>query len=243
MTMKPFLKKNNKGFTIAEVVLALVIMALILPTLFMIVNVIVRSSPLIHDSRTRNSQVRGYIDLCRNTLLNLPPTSFVRGGIEEINSNSFPTLKIINPPDSLLVGNRTASAEELHFTVRPRQGGGYHAGILILLPSEEVDADEEEEKWLPLVTDVFDMEWSYYDANTQNWNDRWVNSARRPSLIELIFTPMESENSLSTVFWIPASRTAEQNSLVAEEQEEPVDDVSVPEDTGANVNPENTPQN
>ncbi|MEM9399339.1 MAG: hypothetical protein AAF984_03960, partial [Verrucomicrobiota bacterium] len=63
------------------------------------------------------------------------------------------------------------------------------------------------------------------------------------SLIELIFTPMESENSLSTVFWIPASRTAEQNSLVAEEQEEPVDDVSVPEDTGANVNPENTPQN
>ncbi|MEM9444181.1 MAG: hypothetical protein AAGA18_02400 [Verrucomicrobiota bacterium] len=204
---KQLSKGRRKGLTLVEVCLALAVMMMIIPAVYSIIYTIAGSTPEIHSLRSRSAQLHGYVELCRSTLLNLPPTSRIQGTIEKIDGRDTAALRITTPPENLLIGERSELAEELQFTTRARLGGGVDLGINIVLPSDEVQSDEEEEKWLPLLPEIIDnVQWRYFDARSQQWRDEWRTFNSRPTLVELTFVTFEDSKSkipTSNVFWLP----------------------------------------
>ena len=210
-------KQGKRGLTLVEVCLAMFIMMIIIPSIYSIIFTISASTPEIHRLRSRSGQLHGYVEFCRRTLTNLPPASQIQGAIENIDGRDVAMLRILNPPENLLIGKGSELAEELQLTTRPRIGGGVDLGMNIIIDSQEVQSDEEEEKWIPLLPEIIDsVEWRYYDNRSQQWRDTWQTFSRRPTLVELTFITFEDSKSgipTSNVFWLPPIIPQSQESL------------------------------
>jgi prepilin-type N-terminal cleavage/methylation domain-containing protein len=206
-------RARRSAFTLIEVVIALFIMATLATMLYGIVGGSLRATSTLVEQQNVTEEMRGFVDLSRRTLRMLPPDASIDSTPREENGSYYSsiTLQEATLPYDWLVGR--GALTNLMFTTRAQVGGLSQIGLL--LPARQDDSGNDidtplDDRWLPLVNNVLQVTWRYFDGNGQVWQDEWHDRNRRPTLIEMSLQPSFPTNVIRTVFYVPPSVRPEQ---------------------------------
>lgn len=72
-------------------------------------------------------------------------------------------------------------------------------------PTDDSDAGEGNETWVPLIKNVSSLQISYFSPNLNNWIDRWSNTSQPPWLVKLTVGRADSPVPWEVI--IPLRRT------------------------------------
>ncbi len=191
------------AFTLIEVIASSAILVIIVSAVFSLVRGTMITSSTITFSSIRQQELNGLHRLLNTNLRSLPITATLTYGPDDSASRDFAVLKISNAPRAFAWGARPESRFDVLIGVRKQLGSGLTLAIARPPTSASRDA-QEKIRWLPLLRDISEIKWRFFDGRALRWQDDWRDSSFRPSLIELnlILADMPEEPQ-KFVFWLP----------------------------------------
>ncbi len=194
------------AFTLVEVIVALAIFVLLAGGIYMTVDGALRGTATLSEEGLRSQRLDAFLALLRRTLHSLPSTATFEGRIRDEDGKSLPELQLGEAPGFFSWGLRGGSGAPVLLAARPQAGGGAVFSLL-RLPEEATEMEMREVlrkgRWLPLLPDLRDVKWRFYDRTTMQWLEEWKDPASRPALVELSFTLLGESSPRTNVFWMP----------------------------------------
>ncbi|MEM1441105.1 MAG: prepilin-type N-terminal cleavage/methylation domain-containing protein [Verrucomicrobiota bacterium] len=199
------LSQRRRGFSLFEIVVAMVILGLITSSLFSILWQAGDTAAEIRMLDRRAEEVDRFVMLLRETIEGLPPeASFTMTPASESDSG-YHELKLENTPTAFVFGEMIGSAEEAFIALRPGEElpdgtQGFNlalsrsdfapddsdgSGMAFRVGENELlEADENGRYWLPLLTGLQGASWRFWDEDSGEWLDEWTNEDELPPLME-----------------------------------------------------------
>lgn len=204
---------HKRGFSLFEIVVAMVILGLITSSLFSILWQAGDTAAEIRMLDRRAEEVDRFVMLLRETIEGLPPeASFSMTPATESDSG-YDELRLENTPTAFVFGEMIGSAEEAFIALRPgselpdgTQGFDLALSRSDFAPddsdgsgmafrvgeNELLQADENGRYWLPLLTGLQGATWRFWDEDNGEWLDEWTNQDELPPLMEFSLLDMGS---------------------------------------------------
>lgn len=207
MSISPeIFRRKRSGFSLVEVVFALLILALLTGSIYGVIKGVIQMTAGLEDARLRQQQVEGMIELCRRTFRMMPATAVWEGRLRRQDGKVLPEIIIRKAPE-LFAWDKVTDFEAVSVLgLRPQIGGLYSLSLLRVNQPEDVVKDPVEGSrpgdWLALVTDLSKVEWRYYDPRSDLWLDELPAGGLRPSAVELKLWLPGEEEPLVAVFWV-----------------------------------------
>lgn len=223
---------TSSGFSLLEVVIALVILGMISTTLFAIIRGSVKGAGDIERLQRENDQINRFLELCRYTFQSLPVSATLTLELIDSNVNDGPQeLGIAGVPICFAFGPNPVSYQETIIGLRPdlvqptSEDGTprYHLSIsradiipqtsdnemVIQQAAEALNvADEQGRYWMPLLPNVANLHWRFFKESTDEWLDEWSESSL-PDLIEIQLLMEGRVTPLRLVFALPITTLRE----------------------------------
>jgi len=215
MKTTPFHARNAKGFTLFEVVLALLIAGMVLTSIFKIADGTVRNAFQMVESQDKEIERDAFFSFLRNHFDSLPGNAV----FNLINtSNSEPYLSEMtfqNTPVSFNWGGVPIAAEATRLITVPTVTNGVDIVLEYynepILDSDEGPAERgiEPIASIILLNDVRLFEWNVLDGRNYNTTERdawpydWDQNNRRPTYVELKVVFENGDREVKRLFWIP----------------------------------------
>lgn len=194
---------NDRGFTLIEIMASLVILFTIVAATFSVIYGVIQTSSAMELTSSRQQELNGLYSLLNSNLRSLPPSATLTYGLEESFSDKHAVLRISNSPQSFTWGGRQNFLMSVFVGVQEDGSGALTLG-LARSPQTNRFVLGNKIKWLPLVKDIKEIRWRFFNPRSQRWQDFWNDTTFRPSLIELNFILMDQPNEPQRfVFWIP----------------------------------------
>lgn len=219
--------RRAAGFTLMEVVIALIILGMITGTLFAIIQGSVRASSQIEQVQRENDSINRFLELCRQAFTTLPSTATLTLTALDPNNpvSSAQELTIAGSTRCFSFGIRPISYEDTILGLRPDPAGAVDENGLPLyylslsredlIPETEDNQmalrqettglnapDEQGRYWMPLLPGVVQMKWRFYKAADNTWLEEWDDSAW-PDLVELQLQMRDRNLPLRMVYSVP----------------------------------------
>ena len=199
-------RPSHSGFTLIEVTVSLLILALIAGGIFAALQGTISEAASIRDAQTRQQQIDGLLELCRTTFRTLPGNASVESRVREEKGKTVPELIFRNAPFVLAWDSAQRLDAVTVLGLRPQIGGLSTLSILRVsdpgLARDPVDGVSDA-AWMPLVPDLSKVSWRFYDASSGRWLDLLPRGTARPTAVELQLTPSGATEPVRMVFWIP----------------------------------------
>ncbi|MBL9117950.1 MAG: prepilin-type N-terminal cleavage/methylation domain-containing protein [Verrucomicrobiaceae bacterium] len=218
--------RDKKGFSLLEVVIALVILGMITTTLFAIIRGSVKGAADIERIQSENDQVHRFLELCRLTFQSLPNSATL--SLKPIDSNipeGPQELGIAGMPTAFAFGANPVSYQETIIALglnalnpsfedgTPRYNIGISRADIIpatntedlggeLTANPENPPDEQGRYWMPLLREVANLHWRFWKESSDEWLDEWSETAL-PDLIEVQLQMEGRLTPLRLVFALP----------------------------------------
>jgi len=196
--------KRFGGFTLFEVILALMILGLISGAVYSVTSAAVESSKATLSEQAGVRRLEAFVSVMRDSFLNLPGDAriFLRMGK---SSSGAPVPELVFSETTGTFGVPSLAGGSLILAARPRSDGTRTFSIL-RVPSRiqgvEYDRMMAEGPWISILPGVEKVVWSFRRQGT--WQETWPDGAGRPEAVRLSFeysdlpgTPIDLE------FWIP----------------------------------------
>jgi type II secretory pathway component PulJ len=193
------------GYLLLEVLLALAILTMITALVFRIIQTTVRTTREVTYLESLQERVDGISELLRQNFSNLPSvaqfqTKTLEAGTELVFRHV--AFQFVTTPGIPEFGTVALSS-------RP-QGDGR---LYLAFYQEPEDARErliqtnQEDKvsWTPLLNDLDQVSWRFFDLQNHNWRPDWPVNAVRPALVELTFRIAGQNQTHRAVFNCPAA--------------------------------------
>jgi prepilin-type N-terminal cleavage/methylation domain-containing protein len=193
-----YILRGRAGFTLLEVVVAMVIMSILAGSLYSLVKTTIQSSVLLENSIRREQEITGFIDLCQKTFRSLPPGATLEGTFREEGGAQVKALIVRESPKTLSWGD-TASSHGISVISAKAQNNG----LLSLALSHSLEYESKEARWLQLMSNVQQFQLKFYDPRSGSWNEEWKDPSFRPSLIEMQIKLSEGDRAYRHIFWLP----------------------------------------
>jgi prepilin-type N-terminal cleavage/methylation domain-containing protein len=174
----------NRGFTLLEVMIGVMIIALITLSIFRFLEanlMAIRISSEVNDDR---KSLVALVRMIETELQDLPPRT---NGVIQGIPHKFDG----QPSDELQwyckAGNglMSGAAEGEWFTTLAIQRNKTTREMEIGLRRRPVEAKESEYDWWPLLRNVNAIEIRYFDPRLNSWIERWNDKNTRPGLVRL----------------------------------------------------------
>jgi prepilin-type N-terminal cleavage/methylation domain-containing protein len=199
-------KKSTEscGFTLFEVILAMMILGLLTGAVYTITSASLESTKATITEHAGARRLEAFIRVTRDAFLNLPADArlFLRMG-KSFSGAPVPELVFSETTGSF--GVASLGGGSLILSAKPKADGTRTFSIL-LVPSNvqgsEYDRLMADGAWIPLLPGVEKVAWSFWREG--EWVDEWPEGSERPTLVRLCFEYIDLPGSaLDLQFWIP----------------------------------------
>lgn len=219
-------QRLSSGFSLLEVVIALVILGMISGTLFAVIRGSVKGAFEVQRLQRENDQINRFLELCRYTFQSLPVSATLTLELVDSNVAEGPQeLGIAGVPTCFAFGPNPVSYQETIIGLRPdlitptAEDGTPRYDLAIsradIIPQTSDNemviqqaaealnvADEEGRYWMPLLNKVSNLHWRFFKESTDEWLDEWSES-NLPDLIEIQLLMEGRITPLRLVFALP----------------------------------------
>ncbi len=228
--MKPRSARQHharSGFTLAEIVIAMTILALISGSVMAMLLQAGDTAADIRDTDKKDEEISRFIELLGHTIEALPSDATMEMTIGSESASGYPELKISDAVGAFIFGEDVGSAGELVIGLQPQDdsdGSSDSTEPLYQLAisrdsfsPEDTDGDgmvfgagaddfltpdTEGRYWLPLVSDIISAGWRYWDEENQEWLTEWEEE-NLPPLMELSIEDSHRPGAVRAVFELP----------------------------------------
>jgi len=232
-------RRLSGGFTLLEVVIAMILLALFSGTLFSIVKGSVQAATQIEKVQQTNDQVNRFIALCRQTFQNLPASAILTLTVTQSTAPIQQELAISGMPECFPFGISPISYKETTLGMRPdfeateasTEGlAVYYVGLSRedLIPTDTrqsagvsrvsgegiAAADDQGRYWMPLLPDVTSLTWRFYKVEEDIWEEEW-DSTTLPELVEMNLLLRDRSQPVRVVFALPTTKLTAANAALA----------------------------
>ncbi|MEO0453108.1 MAG: prepilin-type N-terminal cleavage/methylation domain-containing protein [Verrucomicrobiota bacterium] len=198
-------RRNQRGFTLLEMTLAIFIIALISGSIFVIIQGVMSIAQQVDYGWNRHQQIYRFSEMLRRTFRELPPNASLISQDEKWNGKIAPTLILRGMP--LDLGRETSLDGQWETVFQARELRGGRVSVYLHqrpVPGSRTEQDFIETEPIEIVPDLIYANWEFRQANSQDWIAVW-NAGSRPALIRLEIIPLETEESQFFTFWVPGS--------------------------------------
>ena len=213
-----------RGFSLFEIVVAMVILGLITTSIFSIVWQAGDTAAEIRTLDRRGEEVDRFVVLLRETIEGLPPDASFTITPAEDSDSGYHELQMENTPTAFVFGEMIGSAEESFLALRPGEvlpdgTQGYDlalsrsdfvpqdsdgSGMAFRVGSGELlDEDENGRFWLPLLRGVSSASWRFWDDDAGEWLEEWTDDEKLPPLMEFSILDRGSSIPIRLVYEVP----------------------------------------
>ncbi len=199
--------RDERGFTLLEVMLALLLIVILMGGIYAIANGSIQLSSEVAQAQNREMLVHSFVQLCKRNIELLPGNAGMTLFAAEDGRFYETEVTFINSPLAFSFAAVPGGYDKviLRSVGDPR---GYLRAELVYLNEEEEEEfsgglDDEVGITLPLLDGVSVFEWRFYDQNLEEWQVEWEDETRRPSFVELTLGFFDGNEPLRTVFWTP----------------------------------------
>lgn len=216
-------KFHNRGFTLLELVLALLLIALLVGMVFGTA----RSSLILGNNvvQTQNEEMlhQAFFDFLGNRFAALPGNTRMDLAVSDAGSHYLTDLTLEQVPLSFTWGGAERTAKAIRLSTVKRRSG-YLDIVLSYYENEIIDpgstdesgtgfvstaSSEEPFAEIVLLTDVAYFEWRVLDGRTLDYQYDWDIAGRLPLQMELICAFGADGEEIRQVFWIPPRQNPE----------------------------------
>ena len=204
MKKAPLLQRRQEGFTLFEVIMALMILGLLSGAVYSIASAALEASKSVSTEQTSARRLEAFLRITREAFLNLPADATLSLRMSTSTSGA-PVPELVFAETSGTFGVPSLGGGSLILAARPRADGTRTFSIL-RVPGE-IDASAMDRlvakgDWVSLLPGVTRVAWLFFNGN--EWVEEWPPGAGRPQLIRLQFSydPMAG-SPIDVQFWIP----------------------------------------
>lgn len=221
----PRLAPPSHGFTLAEIVIGLTILAMITGTLFAIISTSVRAASDIERLQRESDSINRFVELLRQAFTTMPSTTTLELTVTERSDPVLQELTITGNPNCFGFGANPISYQPTIIGLRPDtvQTSSPETNLPRhtlsisredLIPktgenefaSQSADSitapDEQGRYWMPLLPAVNSLTWKFYKQSDDTWLEEWSES-RWPDLVEVNILMEGRINPIRAVFGVP----------------------------------------
>ena len=221
---------EERGFSLIEVVVSMVILSLILGSVFGVVWRATDSAADLRAMDARDQQVSRFLSLYRETLESLPVGASVTITPAAESTSGQEEMKIAGATTAYAMGVGSDTDGETIIALRVQTekpvgelesyvGPLYRVAVSredfkpivddndMAIRTDETDPffeiDEEGRYWLPLLDNIVSMSWRYWNAEQREWVEIW-EEGNMPEMLELSLLDPWRPAPLRVVFEMPA---------------------------------------
>ena len=181
-------RKNRRGFTLLEIILATAILGLMSMAIFRFVQTNITVLRISAMESMEDARYNGLLDLVTSQWQDLPAGVGAIAG-DTYKFNDRPRDEIVwacSAGPGLLT--RYAGGEfTVRMRLRPMKAGSDRLQLgCYRKPRDEAEGADEKETWVPLIDDVSGLRIRYFDTRLNAWVERWTDTGTLPRLIEMI---------------------------------------------------------
>ncbi len=227
-SQKILLSKRARGFTLLEVILAMVIMLLLAGAIYSISSASIESTKEVIAEQFAMRRLAGFLQIVRTAFLNLPANGTLF--LSNDSHNTIPDLVFENATG--LFGVASLAGGTLTLSAQPNSDGSRTFSILRIPKNVQGVALEQfydHTSWIKLLPKVQKPTWSFFYQG--EWVDEWPRGSPRPLLVRLRMEVAGFPETIESIFYVPALA---KNSFQA---------FSAPMNPSMNTTPNNNPSN
>ena len=207
-----------RGFTLLEVMTALLLIAMVISMVLAIARTSLKLSKSIVDSQNAEMEQQAFFDLLGRRFSSMPGNARLDLKVQDTGSQYLSDLTLQNVPMSFTWGgqDRIAKAVQLS-TVRRRNGLldivlRYYEVEILEGSTGVVDSaviDEKPFAEIVLLENVAYFEWQVLNSSTMEWQYEWMEPQKLPLQVELVMAIGAKGENIRHVFWIPPKQNPE----------------------------------
>ena len=174
---------------------------------FQIIQTTLRVTSEINFLQMQQRKVDGIVELLRRNFVSMPQTCV----FQTRNQNGSLELLFRYAPFSFSWAKPGAKFGTVVIGSRPQPDGRLALSVLEEsgnVAKSYVDGGVEQKgAWVPLITDVDELSWRFYDARAGKWATDWPDTALKPNLVEVTFKLAGRNHLERGVFRWPIAQT------------------------------------
>ena len=195
---------SRRGFTLFEVILALMILGLLSGAVYSISRAALETSKAVQNEQGGARRLEAFLRVARDAFLNLPADGTVTLQFSK-SAQGAPVPELVLKKAAGSFGVPSLGGGSLVLAARP-QADGSRVFAILRIPGgvEGMDLDRflQQAAWIPLLPGVEKVRWQFFNGN--EWLDEWLEGTGRPLLARLEFDYQLMPGSpVGVEFWIP----------------------------------------
>lgn len=202
---------RRRAFTLFEVIMALMILALLTGAVYSITGAALETSKATIDEQVTARRIEAFLRVTRDAFLSLPREGKVQLHFSK-SASGAPVPEIIFEEASGLFGIPSLGGGSLILAARPRADGSRTMSLLLVpkdVQGTELDRLKSGNAWIPLLPRVERVKWLFF-ANGE-WKEEWLPENGRPLAARLQMEALDMAGTqLDNQFWIPPVSAASQ---------------------------------
>ena len=205
-------KPARSGFTLLEVMVALLLMAAIAGMVFGIARTSLNLGQAIIDKQAEEMEQQAFFEFLSRRFSTLPGNARLELVSEESGRLYLSDLTLQNVPMSFSWGGGEQLASAVRISTVPTRSGyldivmRYYENEILEGSGSDFDSTADPEEpfaEIVLLRNVAYFEWRVMDANDMEWIYDWDQAGRLPLQIELQMAMGAEGKPLRHVFWLP----------------------------------------
>jgi prepilin-type N-terminal cleavage/methylation domain-containing protein len=199
--------RNSDGFTLLEITLAVAILATMSLAIYRFVQSSLTAIRLSAEAVAADAQYDGLRELVTSQWQSLPAgKGALLGEPYKFNDRSRDEIKwICGPGPGLLTRYAPGDFSVTLRLQRTNEKSDQLDLGFLRKPTEEASVTNEDETWVPLISNVRNMEIRYFDSRVNSWVAKWTDTVTLPRLVKL--TIGRSDSPVPWEVIVPLGRT------------------------------------
>jgi prepilin-type N-terminal cleavage/methylation domain-containing protein len=217
MTLPPA-RTRDSGFTLLELVIAMLLMTIIIGMVFGIARSSLALGNTIVETQNEEMKHQAFFELLSQRFSALPGNTRFDLQVEDSGSHYISQLTLQNVPVGFTWGGEERIAKAVQISTVKRRSG-YLDIVLSFYENEilegsesqfgESSFDEGPFAEIVLLEDVAFFEWRVLDGRSMEWQYDWEIQGRLPLQMELTMAIGAKGEEIRQIFWIPPKQNPE----------------------------------
>ncbi len=213
-------KSRHAGFTLLEVVLAVLLMTMLIGMIFGTARSSLQLGNAVVETQNEEMLQQAFFELLKQRFSSLPGNTRFDLKVEDAGSHYLTDLTLQEVPLSFTWGGQELIAKAVQLSTVPRRSGFLDIVLRyyeneILEGSESLQGgagsvlDNEPFAEVVLLEDVSYFEWRVLDGRSMEWGYDWELQGRLPLQLELKMKIGMQGEDITHIFWIPPRQNPE----------------------------------
>lgn len=217
--MKTTLRKNQAGFTLLELVLAMMILAAVIGMVFATARTALALGNTVVETQNEEMLHQAFFDLLGGRFQSLPGNTRLELKSSKDGGIVLSDLTLQNVPLGFTWDGAERTAKTVQISTVKRRSG--YLDIVLRYYEHEILAGSDSEfgasavtsnepfAEIVLLSDVAYFEWRALDGRAMEWSYDWEIQGRMPLQLELVMAIGAEGREMRRIFWIPPRQNPE----------------------------------